>query len=87
MKLNQDLSENDYIRVDSGMNMWGDNTLEPEHAYMLGGYIAEGWTQKKHTTGKAYSVLVSNTDDEIRNVYLNSNLVKEFTQHSQEPHN
>lgn len=86
MKPNQELSEKDYIRVDSGMNMWGNNTLKPEHAYMLGGYIAEGWTQKKHTTGKAYSILVSNTDDEFRDVYLNSNLIKEFTQHSQESH-
>jgi len=46
------------------MNCYGNKTLPTDLAYMLGGYIAEGWTAKEDT------IYISNTNDDFREVYL-----------------
>jgi len=81
------LKVGDFLRVDVGMDVWGDQSVfnngqkssghylptEINFAYMLGGFIAEGWITNNNTL-----IEISNQDDEFRNVYLNNKIVKEF---------
>jgi len=64
----KNLTTNDYLRVDVGLNLFGNITLTPDDAYMLGGYTAEGWVSGNN--GKKSTVWISNTDSEFRNVFL-----------------
>jgi intein/homing endonuclease len=78
----QDLRLDSYLRIEVGQNVFGKEELEPDVAYMLGGYIAEGWIAKrKNMVGewKYDSIEVENTDSEFRNVYLSNSLVKPFS--------
>ena len=77
MKPTKELSKEDYIRVDYGMEMFGEQQLDADLAYMLGGYTAEGWAWNRN--GYKFGISISNTDDDFRNVYLNSTEVKPFT--------
>jgi intein/homing endonuclease len=67
MVVSGDLKFGDYLRIDHSMNIFGKNKLDSDLAYMLGGYIAEGWS--KFST-KNYHITVSNQDSEFREVYL-----------------
>jgi hypothetical protein len=58
-----ELSEGDYLRISYNMECYGDRTLDPDLAYMLGGYIAEGWITQNN------AIYVSNQDPEFREVY------------------
>jgi hypothetical protein len=85
MKKTSELTLNDYIKVDSDMNMWGNKSLDDDLAYMLGGYIAEGWSCKRGEY--IYGITISNTDDEFRNVFLNSKFIRRFSlKRKNEPH-
>lgn len=77
----QDVQVGDYVRVQHSMGIYGnDNSLDhptvkeltPELAYLVGGYIAEGWCSR------GYTVTVSNTDDDFRRAYLENTVIKPF---------
>lgn len=77
----RDLKPGDHLRVQHSMQVFGDdNSLDhptvkeitPELAYMLGGWVAEGWIVDP------YRIEVCNTDEEFRRVYLENTLVKAF---------
>lgn len=79
----QNLHVGDYLRVQHSMGIYGnDDTLDhpsvkritPELAYLLGGWIAEGWISRD------YSVTVSNTDEEFRTAYLKNDVIKRFVE-------
>jgi intein/homing endonuclease len=77
----QNLNLGDSLRIEVGQNCFGKTQLEPDLAYMLGGYIAEGWITKrkqKDGTYKFDSVEVENTDEGFRKPYLESRFVKPF---------
>lgn len=66
------LTVGDYLRVDIGMNVFGNEQIDADMAYMLGGYIAKGWMKRKHKNSPYYSIYVSNTDIEFRKIYENA---------------
>ena len=68
----QYLSTDDYVRIDVGMNQYGDMEIDENIAYMLGGYIAEGWIVRNS------HIEIENTDDDFRNVFLNNTFIKPF---------
>jgi len=83
------LNVGDSLRVDVGMNVWGTNIetgnfryleMTEEFAYLIGGYIAEGWMQKAGSPGDIrYSTLqVSNKHPDFRKAFLESNVIKPF---------
>lgn len=83
----QHLRVGDHLRVQHSMRVFGnDDNLEhptikrvtPELAYLVGGYIAEGWMTTPKNSDKAYSIWVSNSDDEFRHAYLNNSVIKPF---------
>lgn len=67
MVISRDLKTGDYLRIDHSMNIFGKDSLDPDLAYMLGGYIAEGWSSFK---SKSYHITISNQDPEFREVFL-----------------
>ncbi len=74
----KDLNLGDPLRVDFGMNIFGNNQdINEELAYMLGGYISEGWITKDR--GKYQTIWISNSDDDFREKYLKNTFVKKFT--------
>jgi intein/homing endonuclease len=89
----ENLKIGDCLRVDVDMNVWGNNNfvghkqlkyLTKNFAYILGGYVAEGWiTGSKDINDIGNGVLISNEDDEFRKVFLKNKVIKEF--HSQKP--
>lgn len=75
----KELNVGDHLRVDIGMNVFGDKNIDEDIAYMLGGYIAEGWMCNYYRKkDKYHSIYINNTDEDFRNVFLNSK-VKKFT--------
>jgi intein/homing endonuclease len=79
----RDLRVGDHLRVQHSMGVFGnDNSLDhptvktitPELAYILGGYIAEGWM----SGDPAYGVWISNADVEFRRAFLENTIVKPF---------
>jgi intein/homing endonuclease len=77
----KELKEGDCLRVQHSMQIFGDDDfighpmldrITPKFAYLLGGYIAEGWISR------GYRVTVSNSDDEFRDAYLNNDVIKPF---------
>ena len=88
MTFARDLKVGDNLRIEHGMNVFGnkDYVFDPikneniqitnEIAYMLGGYIAEGWSFKNR--GNLSGIAISNQDDEFRSVFLESKFVKNF---------
>ena len=78
----QNLKLDSYLRIEVGQNIFGNENLDPDVAYMLGGYIAEGWIAKRRNTSgdwKYDSIEVENTDSGFRDVYLSNSLVKPFS--------
>jgi len=72
----------DSLRVQYNMQMFSnDNRIEhsdvkeitPELAYLVGGWIAEGWITKDE-----YRTTVSNTDDDFRAAFINNKYIKQF---------
>lgn len=81
MRENQDLIEgSDYQRIDVGMNVFGKEKILPDRAYMLGGYTAEGWMTGNN--GNKHTIWISNTDNDFKDVYLNSDWIKPFKEGS-----
>ena len=70
MTKSKDLSLGDFLRVDHSMGVFGINAISLDDAYMLGGFIAEGWIRTKTKTNGGYSVWISNSDEDFRNIYL-----------------
>lgn len=68
----QNLKVGDHLRVEIGTNVFGKNEIPVDDAYMLGGYIAEGWMNKqKRKTGKVpVGIYISNTSPEFREIFL-----------------
>lgn len=82
----QNLKIGDHLRVQHSMNVYGNDTTIDHHlvkemttelAYLLGGFIAEGWITRS-SDGKGYAVYVSNSDAEFRDAFLNSSIIKKF---------
>lgn len=70
------------LRIQYGMSVYGnDNSLNhpliteltAELAYLVGGWIAEGWMAEN-----GYNITVSNTDEAFRLKYLTSDVIKGF---------
>jgi intein/homing endonuclease len=79
-----DLSVGDHLRIQYNMGIYGnDNSLDhptvkeitPELAYLVGGYIAEGWIPEAR-----YSVQISNSDEDFREKFLNNRIIKPFVE-------
>jgi len=77
----KNLKIGDSLRIDVGMNIFGDNPkIDEEFAYLLGGYIAEGWMHKRGDY--PFEIYISNTDADFRDKFLNSSIIKGFRQDS-----
>lgn len=78
----QNLKLGDFLRVDVGMNIFGSLDYSKDNlAYMIGGYIAEGWGawhKRKNGDKHYHSIYVSNSDKEFRDVYLQNKIIKQF---------
>lgn len=70
----KELNVGDYVRVDINSNVFGKKAIPYDDAYMLGGYVAEGWFEKQHRnqTIVPIGITVSNTSEEFRNIFLNN---------------
>lgn len=72
----------DHLRIDSSMNIFGKETemngvkITKDFAYIMGGIIAEGWVSGNIGNGNA--VIVSNSDNEFRDMFLNNSVIKQF---------
>src|SRR5690606_25142641 len=79
----QNLKINDLLRIGYGQNVFGKIDLNEQLAYMLGGFIAEGWITKRPQQDGTYkfdSIEIENTDEDFRQVFLErNNLTKKFT--------
>ena len=63
MKPTKELTNQDYIRIDCGMKMFGKQHIDADLAHMLGGYIAEGWANGYSTQlAERYEQLGVNLD-------------------------
>lgn len=75
MKQIQHIKPGDYLRIQVGMNCYGTQQLDPDLAYMLGGYSAEGCIKKRkrNRIGRVehVGIQITNSDSEFRDVYLN----------------
>lgn len=77
----------DLLRINYNMNIFGNNNylktidgyFTDDLAYMIGGWIAEGWI----STG--YDITISNTDPEFRNYYLHNTIIKKFRFYEKNP--
>ena len=58
------LKTGDYLRIDTNTQHFGSDSLSKDEAYMLGGYVAEGWINQNST------IWISNTDEEFRKVFV-----------------
>lgn len=82
----KDLQVGDHLRVDVGMDVFGkDDFISEELAYLLGGYIAEGWTGNGGASGEKSSIWISNTEDDFRRKFL-ENSIKPFRPVNGEQH-
>jgi intein/homing endonuclease len=72
----KNLKIGDYLRVEVEQNYFGKNNLPSDLAYMLGGYVAEGWFIKDKKSKKYYGISIENTDDGFRDVYLKTKLLE-----------
>ncbi len=59
-----ELCVGDKIFIQQGQNIFGNTNLDPDFAYLLGLYLAEGSSEK---TKKHYRITISNTDEPIIN--------------------
>lgn len=70
----KDILVGDHLKVYYGQNVFGnqDHLLTTRQAYQLGVFIAEGWIprQAKDDDAKRYSIYISNTDEEIRDIFI-----------------
>jgi intein/homing endonuclease len=88
MKSASELKIGDYLRIDIGRNVWGNNDyighpdlphITNDFAYMLGGYAAEGnMSGRRSKDYDAYAVVITNTDNDFRNVYLTNKVIRRF---------
>ena len=62
------VSGRDYLKRVLGTEVYGPKHFDPDEAYRLGGYIAEGWMN--YQAPRSYKMTVSNTDGEFREVFL-----------------
>lgn len=96
MKQIQHIKPGDYLRVQVGMNCYGNSEyngvqLNKDIAYMLGGYIAEGNMVKgKNSKGDTAwnGVQITNTDSDFRTVFKNASsagFAKNFYSPSSKP--
>lgn len=96
MKQIQHIKPGDYLRIQIGMNCYGDSThngikLNKDLAYILGGYIAEGNMVKDSSfrNKPAWNgIQITNTDKEFREVYERASSVgleKDFYTPSSRP--
>lgn len=65
------LTLNDYLRVDINTQQFGNKNISLDEAYMIGGYIAEGWITQNSV------IWISNADDEFKQSYLNNFFVND----------
>lgn len=74
MKQIQHIKYGDYLRIQIGMNCYGTEELDPDLAYMLGGYSAEGCIKKrirnKNKRIEHTGIQITNADNEFRDVFL-----------------
>jgi len=63
------LSIGDHLRTSYGMNSFGDVCIDDDLAYMVGGFIAEGWMTST-SQEKNYTTWISNTDDSFRDIFI-----------------
>lgn len=73
----------DHFRIESNMRQFGKIDLHEDLAYMLGGYIAEGWILKRRkNNGWSFEgIQVENSAREFREVFLRHKLSgKTFTE-------
>lgn len=77
----ENISIGDHLRISHNTGNFGKEYIDKDKAYMLGGYIAEGWI-----TESKYQIEISNKDSDFRNVYLNSSWVKPFYEIKSSPH-
>ncbi len=83
MKETKNITIDDYLRIDYGMEQYGNIDLSEEVAYMLGGYTAEGWMAGNKE--RKQIVWIANTDHEFRKVFLESKFIKNFSEDTSLP--
>jgi intein/homing endonuclease len=75
----KNLKIGDYLRFSTDMNIYGhdnmvgDIQITQDFSYILGGWIAEGWIDKKCT-----SISISNTDVDFIKYYTSNTIIKPF---------
>lgn len=71
----QDIKIGDCLRIQNNMQCFGENKLDKDIAYILGGYVAEGncvWnTDRQHKKIQINGIQITNGDDDFKKVYLN----------------
>ena len=75
------LAIGDFLRVQLGQEAYGTKQLSPDLAYILGGYIAEGWFIKHREVNKQTlynGVAIENSDDGFRDVFLKSDCLEKL---------
>jgi intein/homing endonuclease len=68
MKKASEIAIGDFLRIQKNMGSFGPEEIHGDLAYILGGYIAEGNSNK--VKGKVYGIQITNTDDDFRQVFL-----------------
>lgn len=70
----KEINIGDNLRIQIGMNCYGQTDLDPNLAYMLGGYIAEGNIKRrvrnKNKRVEYTGIQIVNADKEFREVFL-----------------
>jgi len=72
MEQAKNLTTDNYLRIDYGMNHFGIASLNDDTAYMLGGYIAEGWAShfKNANNERVNSAIyIANVNSDFREIY------------------
>jgi len=79
----KNLTTANYLRIDYGMNHFGKKSLDSDIAYMLGGYIAEGWSSHfKNAKGERVNsaIYIANLDSDFREVFYRNGFSDDLNQ-------
>lgn len=60
-----DITENDYLVIERGSNVWGSKFIEPDYAYLLGLLIGDGCLSRKNI------ISFTNEDDDLLQTFQN----------------
>lgn len=84
MVKSKDLKLGDWIKVSFGTNVYGKESIPDDLAYVLGGYIAEGFfggQRQKDGSTKYYRVDICNSDKNFKEAFLKTEIKgKKFVQ-------